>query len=167
MENALANLSTFGILGVVIFLFGIFLVLAGAGIIKLQKISVLVDWKTWLFGIICLLIGGTFLFLDARASSSKSPSTSGENNDSSAISTPTDYTMFVVWLDETNGCIVTMNGYDDPDVPMDLRWEWGDNTISEGEFPQQHKYPSSGTYTLKVSDPFGNSSMVFVDVTCP
>ena len=75
--------------------------------------------------------------------------------------------MFEIWIDDTDGCIVSMNGYDDPDVPMYLRWDWGDGTFSEGEFPQQHKYPSSGIYTLKVSDPFGNSKIDFVDVTCP
>jgi hypothetical protein len=69
MDNLITNFSTFGLLGVIILLSGLFLVLSGTGVLKVEKVSVVTGVKTWVLGIICTVIGASFLYFDTKESS--------------------------------------------------------------------------------------------------
>ncbi|KAA3657894.1 MAG: hypothetical protein DWQ04_26730 [Chloroflexi bacterium] len=53
--------SPLGYVGVVLLLFGFFLILAGSGIVKIEKITVSQGAKTWGFGGFMVIVGVIFL----------------------------------------------------------------------------------------------------------
>jgi hypothetical protein len=65
--------TSIGFIGVILALAGLFLVLAGLGIIKIEKLSVTVGRKTWLFGIFLAIIGVGLMLLDVGSSRSQAP----------------------------------------------------------------------------------------------
>ena len=71
------NVATpLGYLGVLAIFFGIFLIVAGLDIIRLENIRVMPGTKTWVFGSVMAILGIFFLFLDFRGSIPVSPSIS-------------------------------------------------------------------------------------------
>lgn len=60
-----------------------------------------------------------------------------------------------LWIEKSNGCSVTVNGYI-KDIQGPWRWDWGDGKTEKGWFPQTHRYKGNGTYTVVVSTP-GNA----------
>lgn len=59
--------------GAAALLFGVFLILAGFGIIKIEKITVEKDKKTWIVGLLMVFIGTGLLTIDTFASTGKIP----------------------------------------------------------------------------------------------
>ena len=59
--------SAAGYLGVFFLLVGFFLIAAGTGILKIEKITVTIGRKTWVLGLLCALAGIIFLMLDIRS----------------------------------------------------------------------------------------------------
>jgi hypothetical protein len=59
--------SPLGYLGVVLLLFGFFLVLGGARIIRIEKVTVTSGPKTWGFGFVLIVLGTVFLLPDIFA----------------------------------------------------------------------------------------------------
>src|ERR1043165_1023704 len=62
-----------GYLGVLAIFFGIFLIVAGLDIIRLENIRVMPGAKTWAFGSVMAVLGILLLFLDFRGSIPVSP----------------------------------------------------------------------------------------------
>jgi len=67
-----------GYIGTVFFLFGIFLILAGLGVIKVQQVTVSMGAKTLILGIIIAMIGGILVFSDSRKSINVSTATGSQ-----------------------------------------------------------------------------------------
>lgn len=59
--------SAAGYLGVFFLLVGFFLIAAGTGILKIEKITVTIGRRTWGLGLLCALAGIVFLFVDVRS----------------------------------------------------------------------------------------------------
>lgn len=60
--------SALSYIGVFSLIFGFFLVLAGLKIVRIEKITVASGRKTWVFGIVLVLLGIIFLFPDISSS---------------------------------------------------------------------------------------------------
>lgn len=63
--------STLGYVGVFLLLSGLFLVVAGSGIINVEKITVRKSKKTWILGLFLAIIGVAFLLPEIQTSFSK------------------------------------------------------------------------------------------------
>jgi len=59
--------SASGYLGVFFLLVGFFLIAAGTGILKIEKITIAIGRKTWILGLLCVVAGVIFLILDVRS----------------------------------------------------------------------------------------------------
>ena len=68
------NASPLGYIGVALLLFGLFLVLAGLGIIQMKEVAVSPGRKTWAVGGILVFLGGVFLAPDMAGLFSPTPS---------------------------------------------------------------------------------------------
>lgn len=78
--------------GAAALLFGFFLLLAGFGIIKIDKITVEQGGKTWMVGLLMVFVGTGLLTIDTLASAGKMPFFS--------TPTPTAYSPGTILLDE-------------------------------------------------------------------
>jgi hypothetical protein len=84
--NNLGINSTSGLIGLGLLLIGFFLILAGFGIISIEKITVKQGRATWIVGIIIVLIGG-FLFYPELINPKDAPD-SAEITEEIPVSTP-------------------------------------------------------------------------------
>jgi hypothetical protein len=178
MENLITHFSAFGLLGVIILLSGLFLVLSGSGVLKVEKVSVVPGRKTWMLGILCAVVGIIFLYWDTQASNPTMTATLDKNTDAptaDALSIPTSYDLtttpeitFNVVKESTNGCTVTFNGLHlDANSSDPLLWEWGDGNFTKGYFPQEHTYAKSDSYSVTVTAPSGLTRNFIIEVDCP
>ncbi len=71
-----------------------------------------------------------------------------------------------LWVNSVNGCQVNLNGVI-RDVQGPWNWDWGDGASSTGWFPQDHTFPQSGSYVVRVSANSGEANSINVSVSCP
>jgi hypothetical protein len=71
-----------------------------------------------------------------------------------------------VTIETIAACKVSLNGVIENNLNP-LFWDWGDNTITKGYFPQEHTYAQDGTYTLVVSSTTGSTKTFYLGLTCP
>ena len=71
MPNMPAN-TLLGYIGTVFFFFGIFLIFAGLGVIKVQQVTVTKGTKTFIAGVIIAVIGGALVLSDSRNTATES-----------------------------------------------------------------------------------------------
>jgi hypothetical protein len=71
-----------------------------------------------------------------------------------------------VTIESIVACKVSLNGVIDNNLNP-LFWDWGDNTITKGYFPQEHTYAQDGAYILVVSSTTGSTKTFYLGLTCP
>lgn len=176
MSEVISSFSTIGFIGLVALFLGIFLVLSGAGIVRVEKVTVTQGKNTLVFGILFLAIGSAFLIIDYPSFLESPLNENDPSNLTTNTPTPQENTdpsliRFEIWVDSINDCHVIMNGSVEYEPKIEFQsgftWEWGDGASGFGWFPQEHTYAESGNYRVAISTPLGDSRIYTVSVVCP
>lgn len=80
--------TIFGYFGVMAFLFGVFLILSGTGIIRIVDISIQAGQKTLIFGIVFILIGVGLMYVDINGLPSSNPQVTSVSELPNGTATP-------------------------------------------------------------------------------
>lgn len=128
--------SAAGYLGVFFLLVGFFLIAAGTGILKIEKITVTIGRRTWVLGLLCALAGIVFLFVDVRSpeNPAKPPTPSSAGTQPQVEFDPTHQAVLVykVIVDmanvytepDTTSSVVESAAMDQVVEVLDMREDW-------------------------------------------